>query len=173
MPIACIWAWFSTGILMAVPTCLSLEPNAPDSPKVTPFCTAFHLPEPMGSGCEHNFACWPFSRCLCLQKSLPLLGREKALLFTTRCYVDFISLLWCPEVGNLVWGLGPVPLSGNLLQMRYLSGSSAAAGGSTANPVHFTHPCQSQHVFFSSLLVIKLFSQSLLGLSGWFSPNLV
>ena len=53
--VCCVGEGLSTGILAALLSALSPDPQTPDSPYVTLVCSALPVPEPRVSGCEIYF----------------------------------------------------------------------------------------------------------------------
>ena len=77
---------FSTGILMAVPSALSLEPQTLVSPHMTLACSTLPLPEAMESVYQLSFLWWSF-------KKMPVSLTEFHLFLTDRFLLIFRLIL--------------------------------------------------------------------------------
>ena len=82
-----VWGMTQLGILIAVPSVLSTEPPAPDSPQASLVDSAIPLPEPKVSGCRRNFVHWSFKR-VSVSEAVSPCQIETLLLFTAGCYLD-------------------------------------------------------------------------------------
>ena len=84
----------------AVPSVLSLEPQTSDFSHMTLVHSILSLLEPVVSGCEQNFVCWPFKR-------VPATLVDFCLSLTDRISTDFHSQMLggCPFLAlALGWG---------------------------------------------------------------------
>ena len=120
----------SIRILVAVPSVLSPEPPAPDSPQVD---SALPLLEPRVSGCKLNFVHWPFKR-LSTSLGFSPWHTETLLLVTAGCYVGFFPSL-CYSLGSPVWVWTPHFSGGTPQLLKYPSRTLAATHGSPASPL--------------------------------------
>ena len=121
-----------TGILVAVPSTLSLEPQTPVSPHTTMVWSSLPLPEPRVRGWKWDFVCWRF-------KSVPVFLADSHLSLHDRIPVDFHSQISCGWLflALVLWAEDPiVELTPHVehLQLQYPSGISASSHGSRARP---------------------------------------
>ena len=137
---------------MVVPSVLSPEPLAPDSPHASLVHSALPLPEPRVSGCKQNFVHCPFKR---LSAFLAISScQQKPYCFSHP------RVIWdCfPSSGALGWG---AQLRVQPPHFSMSNPHSAAACGSPANPLAppYCLPvllrCRS---FFHKSLIIRLLS---------------
>lgn len=80
--------------------CLCPKPRSPDSPRATPVCTALPSLKPQVSGCKHNSVHWPCRGRLCLQQTLPVLGRQKPHVFHSQMLCEHLLpalVFWSAE----------------------------------------------------------------------------
>ena len=68
----------STRILVALPSVLSPEPAAPDSPDASLVHSVLPLTESRVSGCKQNFVSWPFKSLSVSSAHLSLVDRNSA-----------------------------------------------------------------------------------------------
>ena len=127
----------SSGILVAVPSTPSPEPQTPVSLHMTVACSALPVLEPRVSGWEQNVVHWLF-------KNVPVSTDNSPLFLADRIPTDFHShiLCKCLFVALMLWADEPgvelktlTPPRG-LLLLRYPSGISAAVCGIRASPFH-------------------------------------
>ena len=91
-------------LIVAVPSFLSSESRAPDSPQVSLVHSVFPLSALRVSGCKRNFVRWTFKR---LSASLAVSSRqtEPLLLFKAGCYLgSFMALVLYAEEPSLGFG---------------------------------------------------------------------
>ena len=110
--VCCVGKWLSTGVLAAIPSALSSEPQTPDFPCRTWVSSA--LQEPRVSVCTWDFVHWPFKRASVSLANFhfSLADRIRAAFHSQMYYGYLFPALkfWAGEPGL---GLRPHPLRGN------------------------------------------------------------
>lgn len=157
----------STGILVAVPSVLFWKTTS-----LRRDLAHFTLPllNPLLSGCEQNFVCWPFNRALVpLANSCLFLTNWKPAAFHCQmlCRCLFLALMLWAEKPNL-WVETPHFLGGTLRSWDIPQNLSSHLQERSQLFLHLHSSYQSRHGFFCNSLVMRLlFHWFLVGYSGW------
>ena len=154
--------WLSTGILAAVPSVLSTEPPAPDTPKASLFHSTLPLLEPRICDCKWNFVHWSLKR---FSDSLGISPWQTETLRLSQLDVICVPFgLWSCRLWSPAWALDPT-FSRRTPPHKMLkcpSGTPPASRESPASPLVTPLHCLPVFLgwsgFFSLSMVIRLLS---------------